>query len=130
MRSRCENPKDKDFPQYGGRGIFVCERWQSFENFHSDMGDRPPGLTIERINNDGPYAPDNCRWATQAEQAQNKRTARFLTYEGRTMRLREWALATDIPLQTIASRLRSGWSPEDALATTRRRYAPKRDGHT
>lgn len=76
MKTRCENEWNKAFKYYGGRGIQVCERWKSFENFYADMGDRPKGLTIDRIDVDGNYEPGNCRWATQQEQCRNKRTSR------------------------------------------------------
>ena len=115
MRNRCENQGDKDFPQYGGRGIYVCERWLKFENFHADMGAVPPGRTLDRIDNSGPYAPGNCRWATPAEQTANKRSSRTLTLNGRTMRLKEWAAASGIAYETIASRMRQGWSVERTL---------------
>ena len=73
MRARCLNPNNREYLRYGGRGITVCERWQSFENFLADMGLRPEGLTLDRINPDGNYEPGNCRWATWTEQRVNQR---------------------------------------------------------
>jgi len=73
MLTRCHCPTVNKFKHYGGRGIKVCERWRTFQNFLADMGDRPPGTTLDRINGDGDYEPGNCRWATHEEQMENRR---------------------------------------------------------
>lgn len=77
MRTRCENPRRIGFANYGGRGIAICERWHSFENFLADMGERPIGASLDRLNNDGNYEPGNCRWATRCEQNRNRRSVRM-----------------------------------------------------
>ncbi len=73
MKTRCTNINSEDYPNYGGRGIMVCDRWSAFENFLEDMGERPPGRSIDRIDNDGNYEPTNCRWATPTQQRHNRR---------------------------------------------------------
>jgi hypothetical protein len=90
MRARCENPKAKNYSLYKLRGITVCDRWRKFENFLADMGDVPPDLQIDRIDNDGIYEPENCRWATRSQQQRNKSTNRILTYNGETRCIAEW----------------------------------------
>src|SRR5262252_5541228 len=91
IRARCSNPKTAGFAYYGGRGIRVCSRWDLFENFLADMGERPwPRASIERIDVDGDYTPSNCRWATPLEQGANKRNNAKLTFNGETLHIAEW----------------------------------------
>jgi hypothetical protein len=121
MRRRCRDTEHKSFKWYGARGIRVCERWQGkdgFANFLADMGEPPPGMTIDRKNNSKGYDPGNCRWATQKQQQRNRRSNLLITYAGRTQTLVEWAEETGIGRQTIKTRIsRSGWSIEQALST-------------
>jgi hypothetical protein len=115
MLKRCMNPKDKSWPDYGGRGITVCEQWLSFENFLADMGERPIGRSIDRKDVNGPYCKANCSWATRKEQNRNTRRNRFLTLNGRTQTLAAWAEELDISHTSILARLKRGWSLAEAL---------------
>jgi hypothetical protein len=118
IRQRCCNPKTVQFANYGGRGIRVCERWAEFGNFLADMGERPsPKHSIERIDVNGHYAPENCRWATNAEQQQNRRDTVRLTYCGETHSLSEWARRRGLDVGTLWGRLRRGWPLEAMLGT-------------
>lgn len=101
---------------YAGRGIGVCDRWQSFESFLADMGPRPPGFTLERIDNEGHYEPGNCRWADRVDQANNTRRTRRIEYRGESLTLREWAARTQIPKNRLYDRLRMGWPTERILS--------------
>lgn len=119
MKRRCDYSRRADFHRYGGRGIEVCPAWQnSFLAFYSDMGPRPSsGHTLDRIDNDGPYSPENCRWLTRKEQAQNRESNHRLTLGGVTRTLADWADACGVKADTIGRRLRLGWSVEKALDT-------------
>lgn len=118
MLWRCYEPKQKYYKNYGGRGIKVCARWRkSFQNFLSDMGPRPPGMTLHRKDNDGNYTPKNCCWATRKEQMRHSRASRILEYDGKKKSVPEWAEQLSLPGQVIHSRLFGGWSVERALST-------------
>lgn len=119
MRSRCRNPKSQDYAMYGGRGIAVCERWNSFAAFLSDMGQKPtPKHSIDRIDGDGNYEPSNCRWATPKEQASNWRYRnRRLEFRGETLSLDDWAARIGLTRESLRDRLNTGWSAERALTT-------------
>jgi hypothetical protein len=123
MKGRCLNPNDRSFARYGGRGITVCERWLSFENFLADMGQRPsPEHSLERKENNDGYHPDNCIWATPLEQANNKRRSLFIEYGGERLTIAQWARRTGMGYACIISRLRYGWPPERIFNTPIRKW--------
>lgn len=118
MKKRCYNVACKDFPQYGGRGIKVCKRWRdSFQAFFYDMGERPKGLTLDRINNNGDYAPENCRWATTREQSLNTSRNVCVTIGSKTHTITQWCEILGLDKGVIFSRHHRGWSPYKALTT-------------
>lgn len=117
MRRRCEYPQHHQYKNYGGRGIKVCERWRSFNNFFADMGLRPsPAHSIERRNNNGNYEPGNCVWATSKEQGSNTRTNRLVMYGGMNMTLSQCAERCNMPRTTMHSRI-SRWGLVDRVFT-------------
>ncbi len=124
MVGRCTDPDNKDFKYYGGRGITVCARWLDFSKFASDMiGSWEKGLTIERINNSLGYSPDNCRWATRAEQSLNTRRNHKITSQGITKTLHEWAELLKIHRATLFYRIELGGLTTDrALSTPARKH--------
>lgn len=131
LRQRCQNPRDPSFANYGGRGIAVCERWSvSFQAFIDDMGERPsPRHSIDRIDNDGPYAPQNCRWTEMRVQLRNRRTNNRLTFRGRTQTVTDWAAELGIAAPTLDARLARGWSVEKALTTPGETSSRKKSAH-
>lgn len=119
MRERCNNPNFAQYSDYGGRGIRVCERWNSFANFLVDMGERPPGHTIEREQVNGNYEPSNCVWKLLREQMSNMRSNVRLTLNGKTQHVAAWARELGISPYTIHDRLKRGLPAEAALRVTR-----------
>lgn len=120
MIRRCENPKDTSYARYGGRGISVCDRWKKFENFWQDMSSGyREGLEIDRENNSLGYCKENCRWATDDEQARNKRNNVFYTLNGVTRTESWWAQSLGITHSALSKRFRLGWPLELALTTRR-----------
>ena len=117
MKQRCYDPNATRFKNWGGRGIKVCDRWKnSFENFYEDMGEKPKGHSLDRIDNDGDYTPENCQWASTLEQGRNSRKNRLITHDGLTLSLAEWSEKTGLNRTTISERIDSrGWSVEEAL---------------
>jgi transposase len=140
MKQRCGNPNSRGYPKYGGRGIMVCDRWQQFDNFIADMGPRPsPDHTIDRIDNDGPYSPENCRWATWVEQNRNTRSNRIVIYDGQEMCVTEVAERLGLCKETVFWRLNHGFPldqrrtarslNEDQVREIRAKYQPRTPGH-
>ena len=126
MKNRCENPRNRSFPGYGGRGITVCERWQDFANFLVDMGERPsPRHTIERKDNERGYEPGNCCWATPERQANNKRNNRVIEHAGRAMTMAAWAREIGLSADALERRLNLlKWPIKKAIETPARGWGP------
>lgn len=117
MHQRCNNPSDTWYHRYGGRGIRVCERWNSVHAFLEDMGHPPAGHSLGRIDSDGGYEPANCRWETQEQQNENTCRNRFLTWQGRTQTIKAWGQELDLDPRRVGERVRRGWTVEQALTT-------------
>lgn len=114
---RCTNPRCPAYKSYGGRGINICERWKIFENFLADMGEVPSDLhSIERVNNDGNYEPNNCKWIPKSQQGLNTRRTRRITIDGRTQPLSEWCKEINVNYRLVLDRIaKLGWEPKRAL---------------
>ena len=115
MIYRCTNPSDKYWKDYGGRGITVCERWLYPNNFYADMGAPPIGCSLDRIDNDGPYSPENCRWTDMKTQARNKSNNRRITHDGITLSLADWGDRVGMRGNVIQKRIGRGWTVREAL---------------
>lgn len=114
MLQRCERPTHKNYARYGGRGIEVCAAWHWFDNFLADMCEAPVDRTLGRIDNDGPYSRENCRWETRREQAANTRRNVIVTHNGQSMCVAAWARALRVDVKTLTSRLKK-WGIDRAL---------------
>lgn len=130
MHERCKNPKHNRYHCYGGRGITVCPEWSDFARFIADMGRRPsPNHSIDRINNDLGYSRENCRWSTRKEQARNMSRNHWLTFEGQTLTMVEWAERMSLPYKCLKHRIYAGWNVGDALTTPSKKRVPSAQMH-
>lgn len=127
MRARCSCPNNPGYHNYGGRGITVCKRWDSFENFYADMGNPPKGMSLDRIDNDGNYEPSNCRWADGKTQSRNRRNIIAITFNGKTQTLKEWADELGLSYTACKSRFHKGWKVADIFTVAPNTY-PSRQG--
>ena len=121
IKQRCNNSNDRGYKNYGGRGIKMCEAWQNFENFLKDMGSKPEGMSIDRIDNNGDYCPENCKWSTTKEQIRNRRNTLLITINNITKALGEWCEIYQKPYNRTWVRLYNNWTPEEALELVPRR---------
>jgi len=130
MKQRCANPNNDEYKNYGDRGVYVCDEWQDFEVFAAwaEENGYDGKLDIDRIDNDGPYSPENCHWVTRSENLRNTRRSRKLTALGETKTMIAWSEdeRCQVSYVTLSSRIRRDWNPEDAILTPKGRWNPKR----
>lgn len=128
MLARCTCPGDSSYHRYGAKGIRICNRWVgSFKNFYADMGPRPQGRTLDRIDNAKGYSPENCRWATPRQQSNNAGFNRHLSMNDQTLTVAQWARKLGICYGTLISRVYKGWSDKKALTTPVRKINAKQN---
>lgn len=118
VKGRCTNEQNAAYHNYGGRGIGICDRWMSFENFLADMGCCPPGMTLERVDNNKGYEPGNCRWDTRTAQSRNRRNLHVVTIDGRSAPLSVWVEEIGMAsYRTVHQRIIKGWDAKRAITT-------------
>lgn len=127
MWRRCGDESDKSYKNYGGRGITVCERWAAFKGFVADMGPRPVGAVLDRINNDGPYSPENCRWTDRTTSSGNRRNCKYVERDGRLIALKTYMreIGREKDYRMTAKRIAKGMSVNEALEAPRRIWASR-----
>lgn len=131
MHERCTNPKHKNYKNYGGRGITICERWNEFKNFMLDMGRKPdPKFVIERDDVNGNYEPKNCKWIARKDQGRNRRNSVFVTYQGKRMLLLDLVEELGLSRGIVYGRLKAGWTLAQAIALPLSNVGPKRKKKT
>jgi len=130
MKQRCNNPNAAGYKNYGGRGIKVCERWNDFKNFYADMGDRPEGMTLDRIDNNKEYSPENCRWASWKDQHKNTRKSVQLFYKGKNRNLAEISRLTGLSENLLSKRIKRGWRVSDIIKIKPMKNGPGRKSYT
>lgn len=127
MKQRCFNPNSKDYASYGGRGVTVCPDWvHDFPRFLSDMGERPEGCSLDRIDTNGNYEPSNCQWSDPKSQQRNTRVSKSLTVDGVTKPLIEWASEIGIRYSTLLQRINAGWPHEKIVGQPSRKNPHRR----
>ena len=132
MRQRCMNANKQSYHRYGGRGIKICPEWNKFEQFYADMGERPVVRTLDRIDNDGDYTPENCRWATQSQQVRNTSFNRVIEFNGEKRCMSEWAEIYGLKPATLWRRLNDGDIPPHCFRKARpvnRIYSGRKRGN-
>jgi hypothetical protein len=120
MKNRCFNPRNKNYPNYGGRGITVCDEWKSsYTNFLNDMGECPDGFSIERIDVNGNYCPENCEWIPMSDQSKNRRCVRHMTLGGETKSIIDWCRFFSIDRKVVDARIKNGWPSSRLFSAVR-----------